>query len=260
MKKKIQGNPFNWPDFDWKTLVPNDFSLYFVGGLFKIKRINQPDFTWVKITGAQLPVLVCIINESNKTENIPIKEIEGFDFSFPPIGAYNFKNSVFFFSRKFSRQWKKGICKDSVEFEGILEKYTGSPRLFAPITKSFFLPHPFFRSPRDMACLFNSKYSSFKEAYEFLQKKKGVARAISKNIVLSLGANSPSPILWFSGIPVGTVQSDKPEIQLFYPEIAKEVKQLFPKSLLSYNFLEKEQNNGSSENEILDVEATTSSY
>lgn len=258
-KEVLQESPFNWPEFDWRRLNPNDFLLYFGNGLFKLKVKNQPTFMWMKITGQSLPKSVYGVDEFNKRIELPISLIEDFDFSYPPTGAYNFKNSVVFFSRRFSRQWKKGLCNDSVSFENILDKYKVSPRLFHSIEKSFFLPQPFMRSPKDVTALFNCAYLSFEDAYRFLKQKKGIARAVSRNFVLSLGANSSDQILWFNEIPIGTVKSARPEIQLSYQEMAKDVLELFPQALLTYQY-NKEQTNVADEDEILNTEATASDF
>lgn len=253
MKKKLISpeNRFLWPAFDWKNLPSADWTLYFYDSLFKVKLKESPNFLWAKIVNQGLPNIEFRTELGGEKLHKSMKDIEAFDFSLPSTGAYNFKNTVFFFFRKFTRQWRKGICRDSSAFESILEFYKIGNKIAPLIGKSFDVsPNSFFSSPKNVSDLFNCKYYSFQEAYKVLEEKKAVARAISKDMVLSLGARSSSPILWLSSIPVGYVESSKPELSLLHPEIEAEILRLIPTaSIISSPTKE------SKDNEFLELEA-----
>lgn len=227
-KKQFTSNPFTWPAFKWEELNSNDWSLYFQGASVRVKLKEFPKFIWAKITNQGLPNIEFLTEFGGPRLQRRRQDIEAFDFSLPLPGAYNFRNNVFFFFRKFTRQWKKGICKDSAAFESILEFYKINNKFAPLIYKSFETSHSFLSSPKDLSELFGCRYYSFHEAFEILEKKKALAKALSKDIVLSLGARTSHPILWLSSIPIGYVESSKPDIFLVYPEVKTEILRQIP--------------------------------
>lgn len=249
MKKKAISNPFIWPDFDWRNLNSQDWSLYFQNTLFKVKLKKHPDFIWAKITNGGLPNIELHTEVLKKKFMVRMEDIEAFDFSLPPTGAYNYKNSVVFFFRKFTRQWRKGICKDSSYFESILDHYKIGKLNERLIDSSFLSAQipAFLSSPKDIAQLFSCKFYSFKDAYALIESGTAVARALSNKLVLSLGAKTLHPLIWFGSLPVGIVESAKPDISLFYPEVAHEIGTLIPTA----EFLTEDKQYV----ELLDVEA-----
>lgn len=256
-KKKYPSNPFTWPDFNWRMLTSNDWSLYFQNSIIRVKLKEFPSFVWAKITNSGLPNIEFRTEIDDKRIMRMGSDIEEFDFSLPPTGAYNFKNTVFFFFRRFSRQWIKGICKNSAAFVPILDYYKLGNKFAPLVEKSFSVPHSFFTSPKDVAELFNCRYYSLQEAYELLQKKSLVARALSNNLVISLGARSEQPILWLSSIPVGRVESAKPEISLFYPELGTELSRQIPQALFSF---EEPEHHGDASEDLSAIEVDTTPF
>lgn len=211
---------------DLTTVAPRDWALYLEGCLFRmVTPATKGKFKWNFVESVDaMREKIKVIGEDGKQQVLKVGDIR-IDFSFPPSGGYNYKNSVLYFSRFHTRQWKKGINSSTYQVQDIFKRFYKWPK-----ENSFFmnkelggdLAEQFSYTPKQASNVFDVPFPRFKSAYENVRTHRANSRAISPEIFLSLGAKDSRPLVWYGTVPVGVVLSpNRIEIQL--PEFEQEL-------------------------------------
>jgi hypothetical protein len=183
MKNPIEYKKLEIP---WKSLNEEDWIRYISKSYIKTKKPSGLT-TWSNFeTKKSVPA---------KTE---------LDFSFPLTGAYNFIDGVMIYCRKYARQYKRGICEENSSFMNPFNQYPLAGHF--DIGKIVNGPGVGFEiTSKNLKLLFSSKYISLSDAFTSIMERKKLARAVTPELFLTIGASTKYPILWFGKDPVGYV-------------------------------------------------------
>lgn len=198
-------------DLDISQLNFEDQNLYLKGCLFRVKTPeSKGKFEWKRIHYCEPDG---VYFEGSTSTPVWAKNVE-IDFTFPPSGTYNYKDSTIVFQRTHMRQWRKGICHDSCVFFSPVERYYVGNKEILSLLKT---TADFKLSPKTMKELFDSSFPAFSNAYNSVRKNKTLSRAICPELFLSMGASGKNPIFWCGLTPVGDAVSPT-KIQIYFPE------------------------------------------
>ncbi len=206
-------------------ITPHDWILYLEGCLFRIKGPwTNGKFKWGRVdTIDAKSSSLLITGEDGKEYTARIKDVE-FNFNFPSSGVYNYKNSSLFFSRLHARQWRKGISDATYSVQDVFRRFYKWP-LANPALKRELgndLAQDFEYTPKLASQLFDSPFPGFESAYASVKSHRALARAISPDIFLSIGAKDSRPLVWYSTIPIGVALSPN-DIEVQIPEFEQEL-------------------------------------
>lgn len=205
---------------EYLSVNANDLNLYFAGTYLKIGVPEQKDFVWANIavfhqdepsnTPKRDHVFVDVIFEkTTKIARYRLSDVD-FDFSFPSVGLYNYKNAAIFFLRRNWRQNRKGLCEDTAQCLPVMSFF--SP--FVTIPLSFSLKNLWRWSVTNLNQTFiKSEYMELEDAFNRIQKCKCLAKALSLNFLLGQGITGETPSLWFRKTMIGTVL-DKQTVEI----------------------------------------------
>lgn len=145
-----------------------------------------------------------------------------FDFSFPPIGVVQFKNTVVIANKFPARQWKKAVNLDNFKI------YIPLLSLIQKLDKVWTLPRSFIRSfnwtVAEIDLLYNASYSTYEEAKVLLSNNKYHAVAISKQFFLTNSFYGKGFLIWrFNAI----IAEDDGEINYLLPNFKQELLDFF---------------------------------
>jgi hypothetical protein len=192
----------------------SDLRLYYNNTFARIKQAEDEKFQWAYIdefgTSEQNTPGVVVRDENNAQRLISIKKIK-WDFTIPPSGAYNFKNSVILFFRFPVRQSIKGLAKSNTVFINLMRDV-----MFAgAIPPTFYEAHDFSLCAKTLNLLFeNTAPLSFEFGLEKIARKQALAFAINSRISLSQGVISKSPSIWLKNRLIGELDL---KTEMIYP-------------------------------------------
>lgn len=131
------------------------------------------------------------------------------DFSFPDIGYFQYGNRAVLFSRNYERQWKKGMCRNTVHlsfpYDDLLFFYP--PDLSGGSLEAAF-------QPRLIVTL--------DDADKKLSDGKTVSVALTKHFALGVGNKATERWLWFDNEPVAELVGRKLAIKV--PAFEQEIR------------------------------------
>ena len=148
-----------------------------------------------------------------------------FDFSFPPIGVVQFKNTVVIANKFPARQWKKAVNSENFKV------YIPLLSLIQKLDKVWIIPKTFIRTfkwtTEEVEHLYNSTYSTYENAKVLLGTGKCHAVAISNQFFLTNSFYGNGVLIWrFNSI----IAEDDGEIKYLLPNFEQELKDYFNRS------------------------------
>lgn len=129
------------------------------------------------------------------------------DFSFPRCRVFQFEKRAVWFSRKFQRQWKKGICEQTASVIFPYGTIIGGDRL--QLTEALV-----------SAVFEEAAPKSISSAIEML-KDDYLSVALNDTLSLGLSEVSNKYWLWFDAAPIGEVTNS---IKIRVPQFEQEVR------------------------------------
>lgn len=211
---------------------PDDQQLYFSQTFLKVKLKgdpNPPSYAFIEGFGGLGGGVVQLKRLGARASDM--FQIDGleFDFRFPNIGAYNFKNSVVLFARKTARQNKKALCSTSCWVLPVHERM----RALGRIPELFQMKNAFSFTLANVNEVFGDpKFTPVTQAFAEVSSSEYFSRALSNEFYITPGVCSPQPDLWLNENLVGTMVSEK-EIEVREPLLLQEVKDFFRKDRIN---------------------------
>lgn len=228
VKLKVTGEEIDLSDTEnYLKVGLSDLNLYFAGTFLRCGIPEQEDFTWMFIHGFSADseltkspdkITVSLIPEKTNRKTLFTLSDLDFDFAFPAVGLYNYKNSAVFFMRRNWRQNKKGLCEETAHCVPVTQFY--SP--FVSFPASFSMRNLWRWSAANMNQAFlRSEYMGLADAYARVRKYKCLAKALSLNFLLGQGLMGKNPSVWFRKTLIGSAlgpNAVKINNPLFYQE------------------------------------------
>jgi hypothetical protein len=235
-------------DTEWYLNVsPHDLGLYFSDTFLRIERLSGPrrhPKEWVQVSHFKVgdTDLNSDGGADDQTEDIPAEECQicyyrgtdherhtpriknvAFEFGFPEVGLYNYRDSVVHFQRTTTRQNRKGLCGQTAVFFGthhLLKK-------FIALSGGFHDRNHWRWDCKNLTMLFDKpNLLSFPRAFDSVRKLHALNRAFDRNFSLSVGVYSTSPSLWFRRTLIGQAVSPS-KIVVRHPVFLEEAKDYF---------------------------------
>jgi len=148
-----------------------------------------------------------------------------FDLKLPHIGHFNFRANSVHISRVNKRQNKKGIYEGNI----LCRSFVSYFRTQELLPSEFVRTQEFQLTTQCLNQTLYSKFTPFKRAFTELKAKQVLSRAISPDILLSVGLKDLYPSLWLGKSYVGkalTPQEVVVELPLLYEEVREKLKPL----------------------------------
>ena len=220
-------------------LSMDDLNLYFAGTCVKMfmsdadkERLKTKD-GWISVRKFE-----CQMNEENAVPKWNIFVFPQMDFysgnirpillekpdqfvtKLPYTGHYNFKSSSVLISRTICRQNKKGIYDgtyNATPFVSMFNKIINFPL-------SFKLQHNFSLRPTDIEQITRTKFQDLQKTFVDIKASRVFSRAVSPDILLSVGLKTRNPSLWIGKSYVGSMVSPK-ELVVEVPVLFEEARE-----------------------------------
>lgn len=130
------------------------------------------------------------------------------DFSFPEVGYFQHKDKALLFTRRFQRQWKKGVCDATASADW-----------------PYYNLYPLYKWNIDCPILENAykerKLLSLKDGRKALNDGDSISVVLSPVFSLGLGKDKGTHWLWFEDCPIGEVTDEA--IRLHVPVFRQEL-------------------------------------
>lgn len=157
------------------------------------KNVTAEAYFYEKALGDRLPA----------KEKIEFKYIHSYDelcFSFPPLGYINTTFGAFFIARAPNRQYRRGLCLDSIEIR--------QNDIFSSLVSKLGLREQPRIQTQDINRILFPKYYSAKDAIDSLEQGKVYSAAITKNICLCFLPNKKYFGILYKELYVGSVKEE----------------------------------------------------
>ena len=192
----------------------SDLRLYYNGTFMRAKREGTDNpLRWIYVEDfgeAPAGVNVAFRDTESNTAMLPLKSLK-WDFTVPPSGAYNYKNTVVLFFRSPVRQTTKGIAKSNTHFINLMR---GVARA-GGIPQSFYAAHDFVLSAKSLNLLFEDMEPvSYEKGLEKIARKQSLAYAVNSRISISQGIISTHPSIWLKTRVIGELDLKR---EIIYP-------------------------------------------
>lgn len=217
-------------------LTIDDLNLYFAGTYVKLTLTPDEEKEWhetnrwiyihkVTIYATELkPMLMYDSREGyTPTKNIVLRREGMIDSRLPYTGHFNFNSSSVHIYRTNKRQNKKGLYDANCHHKSFLNIFKDQ-KIFSPI---FLQKNTFNLCPANLNQIFGSTYPSIENAFTSIKAKRFFSRAISPDLLLSVGLKDYHPSLWLGKSYVGRMLSPKEamiELPLLYEDIHEKLK------------------------------------
>jgi len=210
-------------------LSHEDLNLYFAGTIVRLnlspeeEKNNNIKNQWAYVrkfeSNGKKSVMFFNLTQNKYNERIlEIFKPDVFNIQMPHLGHFNFKASSVFLFRTNLRQNKKGICNDTIRTIFFLDFVKPSK---LPI--DFLMAQRFELVPRDLNIL-KPNFPEIDKAYQSVTKQNAFSKAISPDILLSVGLKDKNPTMWLGKSYLGKMYSPK-EVLVEVPLLFEEAKE-----------------------------------
>ena len=191
----------------------SDLRLYYNGTFVRVRPANgSTPWRWVYIEDfGEAPHGINVALRTDDGTQVLLTSQFQWDFTVPPSGAYNYKNTVVLFFRSPVRQTTKGISKNNTHFINLMRSVAKA----GGIPTSFYTAHDFVLSAKSLNLLFEDMEPvSYEKGLEKIAKKQSLAYAVNSRISISQGIISQHPSIWLKTRLVGELDLKR---QVIYP-------------------------------------------
>lgn len=213
----------------------DDLNLYFAGTFVKLTLTPQEEQEWreknrwiyikkIITDPTELRPKLCYNQNDAFGDRWIILRREGMmDCRLPYTGHFNFNSSSVHIFRTNKRQNKKGLYDGNCHHKSFLSNFI-VPKIFPP---TFIQRNTFSLCSQYLNQIFNSRYPPIEVAFNSIKSKRFFSRAISPDLLLSVGLKDYHPALWLGKSYVGRMMSPKEvviELPLLYEDVHEKLK------------------------------------